>query len=79
MFFPSLLTVSWILGNCGLSFASHDSHDHMVYDSCRGNKQSIVIPEDYDKDMPDTFLAENITQVQFDYRIQRLRGVNEER
>ena len=65
-----VLTLAWILGNCGLSYA---------YNSCRGNKQTLVIPDDYDKDVPDSFQTENITQVGINYRIQRLRGVNEER
>ena len=70
MLLSLLLNFTWILGNCGLSFA---------YDSCRGNKQTLEIPEDYDKDVPESLQTEYPTEVQFDYRIQRLRGVNEER
>ena len=70
MFYPLVLYLIWILGHWGLSHA---------YDSCRGDKQILVIPEGYDKDVPDSFQTENITCVHFDYTIQRLRGVNEER
>ena len=65
-----MLNFTLILGHLGLSIA---------YDFCKGNKQKLVIPEGYDKDVPDSFHTDHITQVQFDYRIQRLRGVNEDR
>ena len=65
-----MLNFTLILGHLGLSIA---------YDSCKGNKQKLVIPKGYDKDVPDSFQTEDITLVEFDYRIQRLRGVNEER
>ena len=70
MLLSLVLQVTWILGILELAIA---------YDSCKGNKQTLVIPDKYDKDVPDSFQTEYTTQVHFDYRIQRLRGVNEDR
>ena len=70
MFYPLVLYLTWILGHWGLSIA---------HDSCRGNKQILVIPQGYDKDVPDSFQTENITDVEFDFTINRLRDVDEER
>ena len=70
MLLSLVLQVTWILGLLELAIA---------YDSCKGNKQTLVIPDEYDKDVPDSFQTEYITQVRFDYIIQRLRGVNEDR
>ena len=49
------------------------------YNQCKGDQQTLVIPHDYDKNVPDASLTENITIVWFDYKIQRLKGINEER
>ena len=70
MLLSLVLHVTWILVHFEYAIA---------YDSCKGNKQTLVIPDEYDKDVPDSFLTEYITQVAFDYRIQHLRGVNEDR
>ena len=49
------------------------------YDQCNGNKQSIVVPKGYDKDVPDAFETGNATGVHVKYGIKHLREVKEER
>ena len=49
------------------------------YDQCNGNKQSIVVPKGYDKDVPDAFETGNATGVHVKYGIKQLREVKEER
>ena len=50
-----------------------------AYDHCSGNKQNVVVPQSYDKDVPDTFETGNATEVRVAYGIKHLRKVSEER
>ena len=61
-----LLIFLWVLGHCGESFAY-----------CKSDKQTLLIPDDYDKNVPDASQTGNITIVWFDYKIQRLKDVKE--
>ena len=65
-----VIAFTWILGHWGLSTA---------YDACRGDKQTLALPMDYDKDVPDSIKTNNITEVLIEFTIQRLRGVDEGR
>ena len=49
------------------------------YDQCNGNKQNVVIPQGYDKDVPDAIGTGNATEIGIKYGIRQLRMVNEER
>ena len=65
------LNFLWVLlGHCEESFA---------YDSCESDMQTLLIPHDYDKNVPDASQTGCRTRVEFDYRIQNLKAVKEER
>ena len=61
MLFYLILIFSWTLDNM-LAFA-------FEYNQCKGDQQTLVIPHDYDKNVPDASLTENTTIVWFDYKI----------
>ena len=50
-----------------------------AFNQCRGNKQNIMVPQSYDKDVPDASQTGNATEVHLAYGIKHLRKVSEER
>ena len=70
-----LLYITWVIGHLGLSISEDTFHES--YDSCKGNRQTLVIPRGYDKDVPDSYETDIATLVEFGIYIVHLRGVNE--
>ena len=50
-----------------------------AYNQCSGNKQNVVVPQSYDRDVPDASQTGNATEVGVAYGIKHLRKVSEER
>ena len=50
-----------------------------AYDQCRGNKQNVMVPQGYDKDVPDASSTGNATDVHVAYGIKHLRKISEAR
>ena len=48
----------------------------MSYEQCQGNRQNVVVPDGYDKGVPD---MDNITKVFFEFEITQLKSVKEDR
>ena len=48
----------------------------MSYEQCPGNRQAVVVPDGYDKGVPD---MDNITKVFFEFEITQLKSVKEDR
>lgn len=46
------------------------------YDECPGNSQVVLVPDDYDKWLPD---IDNVTEVELDFQITQLKMVKEDR
>ena len=70
IFFSYTTVITCAFLSCELSFA---------YDSCKGNKQTVVIPDNYDKDVPDSYQTGNTTYVRLGIYISRLKNINEDR
>ena len=70
MFFFATISAALLVANAVRS-SSHDQ--------CNGNKQNLLIPKSYDKDVPDTFETGNATKVRIKYGIKQIRKVREER
>ena len=48
----------------------------MSYEQCQGNRQDVVVPDGYDKGVPD---IRNVTEVHFHFDITQLKSVKEDR
>ena len=47
--------------------------------NCPGFRQEVIFPQDYDKNVPDAYYSENVTQVFFNFSIKQIKEVVTER
>ena len=47
--------------------------------SCPGFRQNVMIPTDYDKNVPDALVTGNITKVIIFFYVRQIKGVKEDR
>ena len=47
--------------------------------NCPGFRQEVTIPQDYDRNVPDAYYSENVTQVFFNFSIKQIKEVVTER
>ena len=48
-------------------------------ENCPGFRQEVTFPQDYDKNVPDAYYSENVTQVFFNFSIKQIKEVVTER
>ena len=69
----------WHLINCKLISAIFYLIGTAIADHCEGFRQSVEIPVDYVKDVPDALLTGQATEVKVEFHVRQLSRVIERR